>query len=157
MRHHYLSGELHRSSRCFVGYVDGTPAVFGAVLTFPHPTVKNYQREHRVVCLPDFQGVGIGNAFSAALGSICRALGYRYISITSHPAMIRARAKSPHWNMRTPPNCNTRMMAGWNMEKKHRERTSIEQGALANRLRATFEYVGPAIDIETARNLWNGV
>jgi ABC-type ATPase involved in cell division len=156
MRHHYLSGELHQASRCFVGYVDGTPAVFGAVIRFPHPSVRNYQREHRIVCLPDFQGVGIGNAFSAALGAMCRALGYRYISITSHPAMIRARAKSPHWNMKSAPNCDTRMMTGMNTKKKSKERTSKERGALANRLRASFEYVGPAIDVSTARMLWNG-
>jgi len=155
MRHHYLSGKLKNESRCFVGYVDETPVVFGAIVHFPHAIVKNYQREHRIVCLPDYQGVGIGNAFSAALGAICRALGYRYISITSHPAMIRARARSPLWNMRTAPNCNTRMMTGMKLEKKYRERTSRERGLLANRLRATFEYVGPAMELEIARKLWN--
>jgi len=155
MHHHYLSGKLKNESRCFVGFIDGTPVVFGAIVHFPHPTVKNYQREHRIVCLPDYQGVGIGNAFSAALGGICRALGYRYISITSHPAMIRARAKSPHWNMKTAPNCYTRMMTGMKLDKKYEERTSKERGTIANRLRATFEYVGPAMDFETAKKLWN--
>ena len=153
--HHYLSEKLNNASRCFVGFIDETPAVFGAICPFPHHIVKNFWREHRIVCLPDFQGVGIGNAFSEVLGAICRALGYRYISITSHPAMIRARAKSPHWDMKKEPNCKSRMMTGMNTKKKSRNRTFIERGVLANRLRATFEYVGPTMDLEIAKKLWN--
>ena len=57
--HHYLDANLHRSAKCFVGMVEGQPAAFVAVLPFPHPSRPGW-REHRAVCLPDFQGVGIG-------------------------------------------------------------------------------------------------
>ena len=62
-RHHYLSGNLHRSAQCYIGTIDNRPAVFTAVLPFPHP-LRSGWREHRTVCLPDFQGIGIGAAMS---------------------------------------------------------------------------------------------
>lgn len=154
MRHHYLTNELHKSSRCYVGYVDDTPAVFGAFMHFPHAKVKNYKREHRIVCLPDFQGIGLGNAFSAALGGMCKSLGYRYLSITSHPAMIRARAKSDQWNMKRAPN-----FGGQTMPKGSNARKGLAGGnnaGVSTRLRASFEYVGPAMAADTARRLWEG-
>lgn len=150
MRHHYLSGDLHKSSRCFVGYVDGTPAVFGAVMHFPHAAVNNFKREHRIVCLPDFQGVGLGNIFSAALGGMCRAQGFRYISITSHPAMIRARAKSAQWNMKRSSSLGKKTMTGSGGMNKGRS------GPASTRLSVSFEYVGSAMDTDTARRLWDG-
>ena len=54
--------------------------------------------------LPDYQGVGIGNALSDSIASLWRGLGYRALSTTTHPAMIRARARSPHWQMHRPPS-----------------------------------------------------
>lgn len=154
MRHHYLTGDLHKTSRCFVGYVDGAPAVFGALLHFPHAKVKNYKREHRIVCLPDFQGIGLGNAFSAALGSMCRALDFRYLSITTHPAMIRARAKSGLWNMKRAPNFGGRTMPKGENAKKGL--TGGNNAGVSTRLRASFEYIGPAMNISDARRLWDG-
>ena len=45
------------------------PAAFTAVLAFPHARRPGW-REHRTVCLPDFQGVGIGNAMSELVASL---------------------------------------------------------------------------------------
>lgn len=33
---------------------------FQAVIASPHPNQKGIYRGHRAVCLPDYQGVGIG-------------------------------------------------------------------------------------------------
>ncbi len=46
--HHYLTGELHRAAACYVALIDGRPAAFASVLSFPHP-VKPAWREHRTV------------------------------------------------------------------------------------------------------------
>src|SRR5262249_57232560 len=55
------------------------PAAFTAVLHAPDP-LGGYWREHRTVCLPDFQGVGIGNALSEFVASLFVATGKRYCS-----------------------------------------------------------------------------
>jgi hypothetical protein len=114
--------------------VENQPAAFTAVLPFPHPTRSGW-REHRTVCLPDFQGVGIGNAMSEFVASLYKATGKPYTSTTSHPAMIRHRAKSPLWRMSRVPG----LVGG------HSERFNLMRKTSAiDRLTAGFEYVGPA-------------
>ncbi len=126
-RHHYLSADLSRTAACWVGLVrearkeeteDGmptdcspsalieagfTPAAFTAVMPFPHPRRPGW-REHRTVCLPDFQGVGIGNAMSELVASIYARTGKPYFSTTSHPSMIAHRRRSLLWKMIRKPS-----------------------------------------------------
>jgi energy-coupling factor transporter ATP-binding protein EcfA2 len=128
-RHHYLSAELHRSAQCFVGTIEDEPAVFVAALAFPHPRSPGW-REHRCVCLPDFQGLGIGSAASEFVASLFASTGRPYTSVTSHPAMIRHRARSALWRMtRAPSHANPSR----NMRRSQSSR----------RMTASFRYVGP--------------
>src|SRR6185295_16443986 len=101
--HHYLSGDLARSAVCFLASCRDRPAAFSAWLPFigaGPPT----RREHRTVTLPDYQGVGIGNALSDFVASLWAGLGYRALSTTTHPAMIRARQRSRNWTMHRAPS-----------------------------------------------------
>ena len=91
---HYLSADLNKASTCFILLFDGEPAVFTAVLPFPHPKVKNVWKEHRTVCLPDYQGLGLGNMLSEFVGEWLNNKGKKFRSVTSHPAMIHHRYKS---------------------------------------------------------------
>jgi hypothetical protein len=139
--HHYLSGALHRAASCFVGYVGREPAAFTAVLSFPHPHRPSW-REHRTVCLPDFQGVGIGNAMSEFVASLFVATGKPYLSTTSNPAMIHHRARSPLWKMiRRPGLAGVHRGAG----------TGMGATGSGERITAGFEYAGPARAEEAAR------
>jgi ABC-type ATPase involved in cell division len=137
--HHYLDTSLAPSARCFLGTIENQPAVFSAVLPFPHPTRPGW-REHRTVCLPDFQGVGIGNAFSEYVASLFQSTGKPYRSVTGNPAMIRHRARSPLWIMTRPPS-----QVGRSQDKRLR-RTSA-----CDRITASFEYVGPSRQQEAIR------
>jgi hypothetical protein len=73
-RHHYLSHSISSGATCYLGEVDGRPAAFTAVIHQPTKTFKAF-REHRTVCLPDFQGVGIGNAMSELIAGMYAAAG----------------------------------------------------------------------------------
>lgn len=139
-RHHYLSGELHKAAYCFVALVEGRPAAFASAMRFPHPTARNIMREHRTVCLPDFQGIGLGNAISETVASAYTSRRQRYRSVTSSPSMIRHRAKSPHWKMDRKSS----------MGKKQ---AGIGSWDVNNRLTASFEYVGPRMDTDQAAAL----
>ena len=132
--HHYLSAALNPSAACYVALVKHQPAAFTAVLPFPHPTHSGW-REHRTVCLPDFQGVGIGNAMSEFIASIYRTTGKPYTSTTSHPAMIYHRAKSPLWRMTRKPGLSGGGSRRFSMMRKT---------AAIDRLTAGFEYIGPS-------------
>lgn len=141
-RHHYLSGDLHRSAACFGGFVDGSPATFTAALFFPHATRPGW-REHRTVCLPDFQGVGLGHATSEFIASLYRATGRPYYSTSSHPAMIRHRCRSPLWRVTRKPRTSTTPHEGVG--------TRMARTGSVGRLTGSFEYVGPARGDDAAR------
>lgn len=104
-QHHYLTSRIHRQAQCFLGILNQTPAVFTAVLAFPHPIIKKAFREHRTVVLPDFQGMGIGTFFSDSIARLYTATGRRYFSRTSHPRMGEYRQNSPLWR---PTSSNLR-------------------------------------------------
>lgn len=133
-KHHYLDASLHKSANCFLALVEELPAAFTAVIYFPHAQSPSY-REHRTVCLPDFQGVGIGNALSEYVASLYRCK-HSYTSVTGHPAMIRHRARSPLWRMTRQPSTVQRQ-AGF--EKNRNRRIPTSRG----RLTASFQYIGP--------------
>lgn len=128
--HHYLSERLHRSAVCFAAFWKERPVAFSAWL--PCLTRRGGRREHRTVVLPDFQGVGIGLAFSSFCASLWKGLGQRVTSTTSHPGFIASRSRSPHWRLRRGPSC----------AHVARERPGGPRHA-QSRLTAGFEYVGP--------------
>ena len=128
--HHYLSANINTSAHCFVGLMNGVPVAFAASLPQPHQTAKNIWKGHRTVVLPDYQGVGIGNAVSEAVAQYHLDQGKRYRSVTSHPAMVAHRIRSKKWIMvrgpsMVPPN-------GKNGKLK----------SASNRMTASFEYIG---------------
>ena len=127
--HHYLSAALAPSATCFLASWRGAPVAFSAWLPFVGKGPKG-RREHRTVTLPDYQGVGIGNALSALIASMWKALGNRALSTTTHPAMIAARCASPLWRMHRRP-----AFAGMGDKIKH----------ATTRLTAGFAYIGPAM------------
>jgi alpha-D-ribose 1-methylphosphonate 5-triphosphate synthase subunit PhnL len=96
-KHHYLSGSLHPGAKCFAGLVAGRPVAFVSHMNFPHPRVRNIRQSHRVVVLPDWQGLGIAGRMSEWLGEQLAAEGYRLRATTGHPARIAYYARSPRW------------------------------------------------------------
>lgn len=142
-KHHYLSGELHKSAKCFLGTINGRPAAFGAVNHFPHPTASGW-KEHRFVVLPDFQGVGLGNRLSEYIGSLFAATGKPYRGVTSHPAYVQHRLRSPLWrcirrgSMVSP--VGKKLRRGRDPNKGRR----ISRTASVNRIIWSFQYIGPA-------------
>lgn len=142
--HHYLSAEMHRGARVFLATWQDQPVALTAVL--PAIGFVGKWREHRTVCLPDFQGVGIGNAMSRTVaGIVTAATGGEYRSVTSHPAFTRARLASPAWRLIEKPS----------MSAKVGKRSEMKGTGNRQRLAATFLYVGPAhVDQGEAKRLW---
>jgi ABC-type polar amino acid transport system ATPase subunit/GNAT superfamily N-acetyltransferase len=148
--HHYLSGTVNHSARCFLTTWHDVPVGFTAVL--PVTGFKGRWREHRTVCLPEFQGVGIGMAQSALVAAVVNAAtGGDYYSTTSHPAFIAARARSRSWEMTRRPGFNAPQSRG---PKGNARRVRFPREF---RLTATFRYVGePWRDRACALALWDG-
>jgi len=96
-KYHYLDHNLSNSAQCYLATWEDKPVGFCSVIHFPHPSSRILKREHRTVVLPDFQGIGIGNRLSEFVAKIYVNLGYRFISTTSAPSMIKYRSNSKNW------------------------------------------------------------
>jgi GNAT superfamily N-acetyltransferase len=103
-RHHYLSHFLHNAAKCYIAFIGEEAVAFNCHIPFPHPKVKNIRMGHRLVVLPDYQGLGIGLAFDNWLGEKLYADGYRYHKTISHPGLIHAYLRSPRWRMNKQNN-----------------------------------------------------
>jgi ABC-type lipoprotein export system ATPase subunit len=142
--HHYLNTVLNPAAVCFVAFWRSRPVAFASAL--PAPGRVTCWREHRTVCLPDFQGVGIGNALSEFVAGVMKATGKPYRSTTANPAMIRHRLRSPLWRMTRGPG--TRI--GWDGKAGTGVAKHLNQTRASNRLTVGFEYIGPK-RVEDAR------
>lgn len=129
--HHYLSGDINKSSRCWLAIWNDQPVGFSSVISFPNGAMKNAWRGHRTVVLPDFQGLGIGVRLSDAIGEIHVQEGKRYFSKTAHPRLGQYRENSPLWKA-TSKNGISRQdyieyeglqrKYSWELLSKHRDR-----------------------------------
>lgn len=134
--HHYLSHELGRSARCYVGTVDGTAAAMVATIHYPQQQRGLIFREHRLVVLPDYQGIGVGGRLSDAVAAMMvGATGRPYFSLTSHPALVRSRLKRP---------------ASWRCVRRggtaNKPYGTGQAASSRERLTSSFEFVGPPDD-----------
>ncbi|HVU87337.1 MAG TPA: GNAT family N-acetyltransferase [Pirellulales bacterium] len=96
-RHHYLSGALAPTARCFLATWRDTAVAFCA--TLPVIGRRGHWRISRVVTLPDFQGIGIGMRLAEAVAQRHRAEGLRINITASHPAVLAHCRESPEWRM----------------------------------------------------------
>lgn len=134
-QYHYLDHDIAKGAKCFVALWRGRSVAFSSVISFPHATKPGW-REHRTVCLPGYQGAGIGNAISEYTASVFAATGKPYYSTTGHPAMIYYRNKSADWKItRKPGHVGKQGRTG---ELRRRGASSI------SRLTAGFKWAGAA-------------
>ena len=159
---HYLSGDLNKSSRCFIGIYNDQAVAFCAALAHPHPTDRRRFREHRTVVLPQFQGIGIGGRISAAVAALHKADGCRYFSTTSHPGFNAHRRRHPElWRVARAAGFAKLIPSGFSKLAIRTEDRGMEWRAnrskITPRLTTTWEYVGPAWpDVAEARRMLYG-
>lgn len=101
--HHYLSGSLQGSARknCVGGFIDGECVAFCSWMHFMHPKVKYTMKGHRLVVLPDWQGLGLASRICDWLGQHLWEQGLRFRITVAHPAMIAYCRRSPRWQPTT--------------------------------------------------------
>jgi ABC-type lipoprotein export system ATPase subunit/GNAT superfamily N-acetyltransferase len=94
---HYLDSAISKSAHYYVLLLGDKPIGFHAAIHSTNRDIHSYWRGHRTVILPEFQGMGIGTAFSDAVAQIYVSRGLRYFSKTAHPSFGEHREKSPLW------------------------------------------------------------
>ena len=109
-KHHYLSSEHHKGAECYIACYNDKPVAWCSVLHQPHSKSKNIKRCHRLVVLPDFQGVGIGLCLLNFVADIYKKKGFKFTIVTTTPALFICLQRSNLWRC-----------ASFNRKKPHSE------------------------------------
>lgn len=147
-RFHYLTNRLHKGAKCFALWANGELAAFAAFLF--KPSRKNNAIKtmgvSRVVCFPDWQGLGLGPCLVDYLSSAWNRVGFRTRTYPAHPAYIRTFDQSPSWKLIRKPG---RIKAFGKTSYMSKNNPSA-----ISRPCAVFEFVGPRMeDKDEARRL----
>lgn len=90
------------------------------------------RKAHRLIILPQFQGLGLGVLFANWVGQYYLEQGMRFRFTTTHPSLIHQKTKSPLWRF----------------ENKKQNKETYDPTTIAGRMNAgfrttyTFEFVG---------------
>jgi len=99
-KYHYLNTEINRTSKCFVGCIENNPVAFFSVMHFPHPKERKFKRGHRLVVLPDYQGIGLGHLLSTEIAEYYKQQGFRFIITSATKSLYKQRARDERWQVK---------------------------------------------------------
>lgn len=119
----------------FLIYWDGTLVGMNSVLPMPSGTSKYSFIQHRLVVLPDYQGLGIGTKVNDFMGEWYIKKGDKYFIRTTHVRMNRHMNNDSTWK---PTNSNNKKRSQKDIDR-HVEK-SFSKGD--QRIAGSFEYMG---------------
>jgi ABC-type lipoprotein export system ATPase subunit/GNAT superfamily N-acetyltransferase len=143
-KYHYLDSAISKSAHYYVLLLGDKPIGFHAAIHSTNRDIHSYWRGHRTVILPEFQGMGIGTAFSDAIAELYVSRGLRYFSKTAHPSFGEHREKSELWR---PTSTNRQSRKGSYLNKDGSVRKMPGYGGTttardAGRVCYSHEYIG---------------
>jgi len=130
-KYHYLSHSHNNAANTYLAVLNEKICGFISILHFPHAKSKNIKKVHRLVVLPDYQGLGVGKIMLNEIGLIYRKNGFRFNIVTSSPNLIYSLKKSNNWIM-------TRFNRTKEVGKKS-NRPEMKGSSAKNRITASFE------------------
>jgi len=129
-KHHYLSHSHNNAAHTYLAYVNNQIAGYISVLHFPHSKVKNIKMIHRLVVMPDFQGIGIGVRLLEYIGKYYIKNNFRLRIVTSAPSLIYYFKKSNEWFCKS-----------FGRKKNHGGSLKVGKFGSQNRITTSWEYI----------------
>lgn len=140
--HHYLSGDFNKAAKFYLVYWDDVLVAMASMLTMPCGTIKYAYRQHRLVVLPDYQGLGIGTKVNDFFARYYVERGYKYFIRTTHVRLKNHLSKLPDWKG-TSTNGKLRSVKGIEENVQKQEMGLAHTGITGDRrVAASFEYLG---------------
>lgn len=96
-KYHYLNTDLHQAAEQYVGIINGHMVCHTGVIQFPMR--KGWKRVHRLVVLPDYQGIGVGTRFIKEIAKIYHNKDMEFNLTTTTPSLIHALLKDDDWRL----------------------------------------------------------
>jgi len=117
-KYHYLNTSLNDASHQYIAYIQNEPVAFFAIQHFPHPKIKNMKRGHRLVVLPDYQGLGIGHLLSSKIAEMWVKKGFRFTITSSTKSLLKQRLRDKNWVVKRQGRCGSGSGVMQNSNKK---------------------------------------
>lgn len=128
-RYHYLSHSINKAATEYTAFINDKPVAFCAYIYMPHQ-IGVLRRPHRLVCLPDYQGLGISKKILSFSANIERQK-YKHISFTtSVKGFAQSLMREKNWRL----THSGRM-------SKH-SRAALNKTSSNNRNTYSFKFVG---------------
>jgi len=131
-KYHYLNTQFAKPAKQYVGIMDDKIVCHSGVIQAP--LRKGYKQVHRLVVLPDYQGIGIGTRFISFIAELYLCSDYILKLITTTPAIRFALDKSELWKLtrsgHVQKSGNTKYMTHWSKSES------------SKRMTYTYQYVG---------------
>lgn len=89
-----MNTDIKKGADCYCITVNGKLAGFIGIIIFPHP-IQTYRKVHRLVILPDYQGIGLGRILLNTVAKYIK--DYPYAITTSNPALIQSLKNDNVW------------------------------------------------------------
>lgn len=100
---------MNNAAQCF-GLYD-KEKIIGFIAYIHQPSIhKNLKRIHRLVILPDYQGIGLGTKLLNFVGNYLYEKGFDLCIVTSAKNMIFSLRKSEKWRMTAYSKTNKKML-----------------------------------------------
>lgn len=139
-QHHYLNHDLNVASNVYVVYWEDELVAFVALMPQPTGAALNIYRFHRIVILPDYQGLGIASKLLNYFGDMYNEMGKIVTITTSHFKLCKYLSASKDW-AETYNNTNRkaesiRILRGWKT---------------INRATMGFKYIKNGVEIKKSK------
>ena len=95
-KHHYLSHNHNNAAQVYLAYINNQLAGFISILHLPNRD-KTIKKVHRLVILPDYQGLSIGVKLLNDIGKIYKKDGWRFTIVTSSPSLMFSLKRQVEW------------------------------------------------------------
>lgn len=128
-KHHYLNHSHNNAANTYVAYVNEQIAAFISVIHQPHK-IKNLKRIHRLVVMPDFQGIGIGGRLLDFIAKKYTNDNYKLSITTSAPSLIFSLKNHLNW-----------ICLNFGRQKGKHSNKELQKSNTMNRITAAFRYI----------------
>lgn len=131
-----MSADFNKAAQMYLIYWGTTLVAMYSVLPIPSGTSKYAYRGHRLVVLPDFQGLGIGTKIIDFFGKYYVEHGLKHFARTTHIRLRRHFDADPRWRATAT---NGKLRSGVNDDI---DRKKIKIHFDDKRIAASYEYMG---------------
>lgn len=106
---------------------------------------KGWKRVHRLVVLPDYQGIGIGTKFINEVAKMIIVRGQNLNLTTTTPSLVYALKKKPQWKLVRHGRIKSSMdnFNRYGLKNKH-----LSNAKSNNRITYSFEYQNDILNNE---------